>query len=59
MHKLAVGTFAIGAALITGALVQVYYSDLPPLSPWSEPAVYSFLATMLVILASAVFSRRR
>jgi hypothetical protein len=32
-------TLATGAALIVGALVQVYYSDLPPLAAWSAPAM--------------------
>jgi hypothetical protein len=48
-------TLATGAALIVGALVQVYYSDLPPLSAWSGPAVYSFLGVMLLYIAWWLF----
>jgi hypothetical protein len=37
-----------GAAVIIGALVQMYYSGLAPMDAWSAPAVYSFLAVMLL-----------
>ena len=37
-----------GAAVISGALVQMYYSGLAPMDAWSAPAVYSFLAVMLL-----------
>jgi len=55
MKKIAVATLAIGLALITGALVQVYYSGLPPLSPWGAPALYSFLMVMFLVIAGRWF----
>ena len=48
MEKLVVSaTSTIGAALLAGALVQVYYSGLPPASAWSAPALYSFLGSFV------------
>lgn len=57
MERIAATTLAIGAALITGALVQVYFSDLPPLSAWSAPALYSFLAVTFLIIAVRLLFR--
>jgi hypothetical protein len=37
-------------ALMTGPLVQVYYSGLPPLSSCGGPAVYSFIGMLLFIV---------
>ena len=48
MGTIANFTSITGAALISGALVQVYYSGLAPTDAWSAPAVYSFLAVMLL-----------
>jgi hypothetical protein len=55
MQKIAATTLAVGAALITGALVQVYYSELPPLSAWSAPALYSFIGVMLLFVVWCLF----
>jgi hypothetical protein len=35
---------------MTGPLVQVYYSGLPPLSPCGGLAVYSFIGMLLFIV---------
>lgn len=40
--------YITGIAVIGGALVQIYYSGLHPMDAWSAPAVYSFLAVMLL-----------
>src|SRR5215470_13787774 len=45
-------TSITGAALVGGALMQVYYSDLAPMDPWSAPAVFTFLAVMLLSILS-------
>jgi hypothetical protein len=55
MQKVAVATLTVGAALVAGALVQVYYSDLPPLAAWSAPALYSFLGVILLFIAWCLF----
>jgi hypothetical protein len=44
-----------GAAVIAGALVQMYYSGLAPMNAWSAPAVYSFLAVMLLNVLTLIF----
>jgi len=54
-QKIVAAILAVGVALMAGALVQVYYSDLPPLSPWSGPAVYSFLGVILLFIAWWLF----
>ena len=48
MRTIANFTNITGAALIGGALVQIYYSGLAPMDAWSAPAVFSFLAVMLL-----------
>lgn len=44
-------TLAIGAALMAGGLVQVYYSGLAPETAWSPAAVYAFLGIMFLFVA--------
>ena len=57
MQKLVVAaTLTIGAALLAGGLVQVYYSGLPPASAWSAPAMYSFLG-VIFCLSGCGYSR--
>jgi hypothetical protein len=59
MEKLAVSaTSTIGAALLAGALVQVYYSGLPPASAWSAPAMYSFLGVIVLSIGLWLFAWR-
>ena len=48
-------TLITGAAVIMGALVQMYYSSLDPMDAWSAPAVYSFLAVMLLNVLALFF----
>jgi hypothetical protein len=55
MQKVAVATLTVAVALFVGALVQVYYSDLPPLSAWSAPALYSFLGVILLFVVWCLF----
>jgi hypothetical protein len=55
MQKIAATALAVAIALITGAIVQVYYSELPPLSAWSAPAVYSFIGVMLLFIVWCLF----
>jgi hypothetical protein len=55
MQKVAVATLTVAAALFAGALVQVYYSDLPPLTAWSAPALYSFLGVILLFIVWCLF----
>ena len=55
MQKVAVATLTVAAALFAGALMQVYYSDLPPLSAWSAPALYTFLGVILLFIVWCLF----
>jgi len=48
MRTIATVADITGVALMGGALVQIFYSGLHPLDAWSAPAVYSFLAVMLL-----------
>jgi hypothetical protein len=59
MQKLVVAaTLTIGAALLAGGLVQVYYSGLPPASAWSAPAMYSFFGVILLSIGLWLFAWR-
>jgi hypothetical protein len=59
MQKLVVAaTLTIGAALLAGGLMQVYYSGLPPASAWSAPAMYSFLGVILLSIGLWLFAWR-
>ena len=59
MEKLVVSaTSTIGAALLAGVLVQVYYSGLPPASAWSAPALYSFLGVIVLSIGLWLFTWR-
>jgi hypothetical protein len=48
MVKLSAILVTISAALLAGALVQVYYSDLSPKEPWSAPALFSLVAIIFL-----------
>ena len=43
-------TLAIGAALMAGSLVQIYYSGLSPETAWNPAAVYAFLGIMFLFV---------
>ena len=48
MQKMSAILLTISAALLVGASVQVYYSDLAPEDPWSAPALFSIMVVMLL-----------
>ena len=55
MQRLVAATLAIEAALLVGALVQVYYSGLPAETAWGGPALYSFLGIILLSIGLWLF----
>src|SRR5215470_3324100 len=57
MQMIANVSNVMGVALIGGALVQIYYSGLHPMDAWSAPAVYTFLAVMLLTVLLLYTSR--
>jgi len=48
MRKISAIPLVTGAALLAGALVQIYYSDLSPHDPWSALALLSSVVVMLL-----------